>query len=268
MGFLEDIVRATKQSVGAANYGEDLPRRSSGRRPSLRSAMERDRGIGSLVVEYKRVSPGHAGERFPARSVSEFLEATEAAQPAAYSCLATIPRFDGSPSDVAELSRSTHRPVLFKDFVIDRRQIDVAARTGASAVLLIARLEAEDHLVEPLPSLADAAHDAGLEVLLEFHARSELSRAANVVADVYGVNMRNLDTLSIDRSTATETLREARSRGLRPLLGLSGVSGAADALRFWKQDVDGILVGSAVARSPEPAKFLSTLRRPAPGRSA
>jgi indole-3-glycerol phosphate synthase len=265
LGFLEEIVRETRRSVSDPKYGEGLPANPALRRPSLRQAIERDRGRGALVVEYKRVSPGHPEPVLPVRTVKQFLESTEPAAPAAFSCLATVPRFDGSPTDVARLTESTHRPVLFKDFVVERRQVDTAARSGASAVLLIARLETEKHLVEPLSLLAKAAHDLGLEVVLEFHARTELSRVAGVAADVYGVNARNLDTLAIDRATAVATLREARSLGLRPLLGLSGVAHASDARRFWDEGVDGILVGSAVARAPDPAGFLATLLRPSSG---
>lgn len=264
MGFLEEIVRESHRSVNDPSYGEGLPREPPGPRPSLRRAIERDRSRGAVVVEYKRVSPGHPEPMLPARSVKQFLGSTKSAKPSAYSCLATVPRFEGSPSDVAELSGLTDRPVLFKDFIVDGRQVEAAARSGASAVLLIARLETEGHPVESLSSLAAAAHDRGLEVVLEFHARTELSRVAGVAADVYGVNTRNLDTLAIDRATAEGTLREAGELGLRPLLGLSGVAQPSDAQRFWDEGVDGILVGSAVARASDPAGFLAALhRRPA-----
>jgi indole-3-glycerol phosphate synthase len=96
-------------------------------------------------------------------------------------------------------------------------------------------------------------------VLLEFHGRSELSRAAVVGADMFVVNVRDLDTLRMEPEVAEETLRAAAN--LRPLLGLSGVGSPEHARRFWNLGVDGILVGSAVARSTAPAAFLSTLRR-------
>lgn len=268
MGFLEQILRETRRSIDEPSYGAGLAERAPARAPSFRRAVERDRTMGALVVEYKRVSPGHPEPRLPPRSVAQFVESTRSARPSAYSCLATGPRFDGSPTDVAALVESTDRPVLFKDFVVDPRQVAVAARTGASAILLIARLETEGRLGTSLSSLAEDAHREGLEVLLEFHAGTELSRVADVAADVYGVNARNLDTLQIDRGTATETLRDARGRGLRPLLGLSGVAGVSDARRFWEDGVDGILVGSAVARASHPSEFLAGLRRPASGAPA
>jgi len=261
MPFLDEVVREIRRELAEPSYGAGMAPRSSFTAPSLRGAIERDRAAGALVVEYKRVSPGQPDPLLPPRTITEFLETTRLGPVTAYSCLATPPRFNGNPKDVAELARSTHRPVLFKDIVISRRQVEVAARTGASAILLIARIERDSRSVEPLSSLAEEAHRLGLEVVLEFHDRSELSRQADVSADVYGVNARDLDTLSVDPTTAAETLREARAAGLRPLLGLSGVEGPSDAHRFWDAGADGILVGTAVARSTHPAEFLSSLRR-------
>lgn len=265
MGFLEEVVRETRRSIDDLSYGRGLPEKAPRRPASFRESVARDAKPGALVVEFKRVSPGRRESVMPSRSLRQFLESTTPASPSAFSCLATVPRFEGSPKDVAELAASTERPVLFKDFVVDTRQVEVAARTGAGAILLIARLATQGLLSEPLGVLADAAHHAGLEVLLEFHARAELSRAADVAADVYGVNARDLDTLSIDRETAISTLREAAALGHRPLLGFSGVESAGDARRFWDAGADGILVGSSVARAAEPALFLRTLRRPSSG---
>jgi len=260
MTFLEEMMAEVRRTVSDPTYGASVPTAWPRRRASLREAVERHRSRGSLVVEYKRASPGQPAPDLPFRPLESFLEQTSAVA-AAYSCLATAYRFRGSPADVAGLARLTDRPVLFKDFVIDPLQVDVAARTGASAVLLIARMLTDRENAEPLRALAEAAHRSGLEVVLEFHHRSELSRAADVPADVYGVNSRDLATLAIERATAETTLREARALGLRPLLGLSGVESAADARRFWEAGADGILVGTAVARASDPARFLSALLR-------
>ena len=132
--------------------------------------------------------------------------------------------------------------------------------------LLIARLETEGLLSTPLAELADQAHARRLEVLLEFHDRSELRQVGGVAADMFGVNVRDLDTLRMAPAVADATLRAAAS--LRPLLGLSGVASPADALRFWDAGVDGILVGSSVARASDPGAFLQSLHRPPRGAPA
>jgi indole-3-glycerol phosphate synthase len=264
MGFLAEIVGETQRLLRDPQYTRGLPAERARPPVSLRSALERDASSGAVLVEYKRVSPGRPDPILPPRTVGDFVSLTEGAGVTGYSCLATGPRFHGAPADVAELVRSTRRPVLFKEFVIDPRQLDAAARTGAGAVLLIARLETERYLKVPLRELSRRAHELDLEVVLEFHARSELSARNGVEADVFGVNVRNLDSLAIDRPTGEATLEATRRAGLHPLIGLSGIESRADAERFWSRGVDGILVGSAVARSSDPAALLTTLRRSPP----
>ncbi|HTS32351.1 MAG TPA: hypothetical protein VMI55_00210 [Thermoplasmata archaeon] len=258
-GFLERIVRSTRAAIADPAYLEGLPPEAPGRRPSLRKAVERDRSVGALLAEFKRRSPGAAQPDLPVHTPAEFLEPLERTGVTGYSCLASTPEFRGRPADVRELTTRTERPVLFKEFVIDPVQLDAAARAGASAVLLVARLETSGFLETPLAELARGAHARGLEVLLEWHERAELRRTEDVAADVYGVNVRDLDTLELRREVAAETIRAAAER--RPLLGLSGVDGPVEARRFWQLGVDGVLVGSALARAPDPAGFLEGLRR-------
>lgn len=261
MGFLAEIVREIRETVSRPDYLSTVgPPRPPGHRPGLRLAVTGSGARGALLAEFKRVSPGSALPELPPRSPAEFVRATAAASVSGYSCIATGPRFLGSPHDVAELAAATPLPVLFKDFVIDPIQLDAAERAGASAVLLIARLEADGLLNRSLSELAAEAHARDLEVLLEFHDKSELRLAANVAADMYGVNVRDLDTLRMEPAVADRTIRAAQD--LRPLLGLSGVATPEDAARFWEAGVDGILVGSSVARATDPATFLGSLRRP------
>jgi len=266
MGFLAETVAATRRAIRDPHYLEGVAAGRGRAGASLRAAIERDRERGALLVEYKRVSPGSSVPDLPVRSVEEFVRSVRDADPTGFSCIASVPHFRGSPADVAVLRRSTDRPILFKEFVIDPIQLDAAERAGASAVLLIARLGGNAPGAVPLASLARDAHARGLEVLLEFHARAELNRADDVEADMYGVNVRDLESLRIEREEAESTLRAAQR--LRPLLGLSGIEGPREAGRFWQLGVDGILVGTAVARSPDPISFLRSLRRPIAGGSA
>ena len=267
MGFLREIVRLNEAAARDPQYLDGVPSESGPRPPSLRRRIEREARRGALLVEFKRVSPGQSEPRLPVRGAGEFVRRADVPGVAGFSCLATVPHFEGCPGDVAELVRATDRPVLFKDFVIDVRQLDVAARCGAGAVLLIARLATERLLRRPLADLARAAHDRGLEVLLELHRKTELPDAIGFDADMYGVNVRDLDSLEIDPPTALATIAAARDEGLRPLLGLSGVASPEDAARFWDAGADGILIGTAVARAADPARFLASLGRPPAGRS-
>lgn len=258
-GFLAEIVREVRADIRRDDYRSAIPAPSFEPRPSLRSAVRDARGSGGLLVEYKRVSPGQKDARLPTRPVEEFVRATDVGGVIGYSCLATRPRFEGGPTDVAELVRYTPKPVLFKDFVLETIQLDAAVAAGASAVLLIARLESERLLEHSLAELVSAAHERGLEVLLEVHDPAEIPRAAALPVDLYGVNSRDLDTLSVDRTAAEAAIEAAWSRGLSPLVGLSGVERAADARGYFDSGADAVLVGTAVARAADPAAFLRSL---------
>ena len=260
MGFIRDITDGIRDGLSRGDYRVAGPATVVGSPPRLSSAIRARAAEGALLVEFKRVSPGSVSPELPVRTPTELVGLLARAPVAGYSCIVTGPRFGGSVRDVQELVAATDLPVLFKDFVIDPAQIACARQVGASAILLIARLEAEGLLSAPLTELTRAAHRAGLEVVLELHAGSELSLAAGVEADVYGVNVRDLDTLRLEPEVAAATLRAAAD--LRPMLGLSGVAGPDDARRFWSLGTDGILVGSAIARSSDPAGFVRALGRP------
>lgn len=259
MGFLAEVVSDVRRDVAEGRYGSTRNAVRASDPPRLSAQIMDKRDQGALVVEYKRVSPGSATPRLPARTVPEFLAATDADGVAGYSCLATRSRFEGSVADVRALAEGTDRPLLFKDFVVDPVQVDCAAGVGAAAILLIARLADTGLLTVPLANLARCARDRGLEVLLELHAKSELRHAQDVAPEMIGVNVRNLDTLRMEPATAAATIRAAA--GMHPLLGLSGVGSPEDARRFWSLGVDGLLVGSAVARARDPAAFLRSLAR-------
>ena len=258
-GFLAEIFGAVRRDVEEGVYDRAPPPGSGRSPPSLARALRPDAGGLRLLAELKRVSPGRAKPELPVRSVAEFLEATDDPSVVGYSCLATRPRFQGDPDLVAELARGTTRPVLFKDFVLDPRQIRSARRAGAAAVLLIARLETEGLLDRSLAELAQEAHREGLEVLLELHRESEAVLLASVRADVVGVNARDLDTLRLEPARALATCRSLAPRLSVPLLGLSGVEGPEEARAFADAGCHGVLVGSAVALSADPGAFLRSL---------
>ncbi len=258
-GFLPRMVGELRPIIEAGGY-EAAPA-GTAPRPSLRKAIEGD-APRALIVEYKRAAPGSPGRPLPQYRTDAFLDRIRGARVAGLSCLTAAPHFDGSPSDLRALAGRDPRPILFKDFVIDRRQVDCAARIGASAILLLASLPRAGIDV-PLAELADRAHALGLEVLLELHAPEERVWIDRVPADLIGVNVRNLDTLEIDRTTASATLEGLSHRS--PVIGLSGVTGPESADWFWSRGVEAILVGSAVARSEEPLRLLASLQRRSEG---
>lgn len=257
MGFLDELLPEVEREVRLPGYLDGLPEATPPARPGVRRAIfERIPGRAG-IVELKRRAPGSTPPELPMRPVAEFASLAESAGACALSCVATRPRFDGAPRLVRELVLASTLPVLFKDVVVEPVQVEAARRSGASAILLIARLETERRISHPLKELAREAHESGLEVWLELHRPEEVAVASAFPADVYGVNVRDLDSLKLEWEVARETIHAAQR--LRPLIGMSGVRGPTEAEWFRGLGTDGVLLGSALARSADPGALLLSL---------
>ncbi|MFZ0699258.1 MAG: hypothetical protein WAN74_03600 [Thermoplasmata archaeon] len=259
MAFLDELLPEIRRTITSPGYAIGLSPSARRPPPSLRASIGSAAHGWGVLLEHKRRSPGSHEPTLPRSEIDSFVRVAEAGGAAGLSCLATTPEFAGAPEDVAALAARSRLPVLFKDFVIDPIQIDAARRAGAAAVLLLARLGTDRRLSHPLAELAERAHESGLEVLLEFHGPDELAVADDVSADLYGINLRDLDSLRFRPEIAAQTF--AHARGLRPMIGMSGIEGPEDAARFRTWGADGVLVGSALARARDPAEFVAGLCR-------
>ena len=241
---LDRFVTDAERRVAAGAYDVDADLKPHGR---LAGVIRR----GAVIAELKPRSPSEG--RLLHRPAQVVLDAYRRGGAAALSILTDADHFDGSP----DLLIQAHRqglPTLMKDFIVDERQLDCAARCGASAVLLIERCLTPDRR----DALIEAAHARGLEVLLEVFDAAERDRAIASEADLIGVNARDLDTLRVDPDTARALLAGID----RPSLLLSGIQDRADQRAAMAAGADGVLVGSHLVRAPDPALWLTALRRP------
>lgn len=205
----------------------------------------------AVIAELKRRSPskGTLNEAMDARRSTEF----EKGGAAAISVLTEPEFFGGSLDDLRIVRDTVQLPVLKKDFHIDRIQLQEAAAADASAVLLITRaLSPED-----LPKLVDAARELGLETLVEVRSEGELERAIDAGAEIIGVNSRDLETLEVD-----ERIPERLIPMIPPHLVAvweSGVHRREDVRKAAEAGADAVLVGSALSKSPDPARLVREL---------
>jgi indole-3-glycerol phosphate synthase len=154
--------------------------------------------------------------------------------------------FGGSPALFSEVAVATTLPLLWKDFVVDPFQVELAAAFGASAILLMASLLDDTALREML----SAARESGLRPLVEAHGEAEAERALAAGADLVGVNHRDLRTLAIDLSLSERLA--PRLRGVAAVAE-SGLSRPRDAARMRSLGYRAILVGTALASAEDPA---------------
>ena len=262
---------ADADAAGTAEHPDDgVAARSPRKRRSLIDAVAASRAEGALAViaECKRRSPSRGALAAADLDPAAVAEHYERGGASGMSVLTEPDHFGGSLGDL-RVARAVARrmPVLCKDFVVSPVQLPRIAAAGADAVLLIAAL----HDVRALQTLTDAAHELGLEVLLEVHDAQELERALTTNAVLIGINNRNLSTFEVDLAV-TEQLAP-RVPDERLVVSESGIMSPVDARRVQAAGAHAVLVGEHLMRAPDPADAIGELRRPepapapAPGRS-
>lgn len=218
-------------------------------------ASLREPGV-RIVAEIKHRSPS-AGEILPGADgkVETIALAYRRGHAAAISVVVEEDHFGGRPEWLARAKRISGLPVLWKDFVVAERQVELAAALGADAVLLIARVLSDAELA----SLAGAVKARGMAVVAEAHDAAEIARAAAVAPDVLGVNARDLSTFAT-RLEGLESLRAAIPDG--PVrLAESAIRAPADVARLRAAGYEAFLVGETLLRAEDPEEALRELKK-------
>lgn len=233
--------------------------------PAL-AAVPRDASRGRRAVDVLRRAPGDAPRviaevkfRSPSAGLIRARRAGDVVAiarsyvrggAAAVSVLADGPGFGGSLLDVRRVARAVDAPVLFKEFVLDPVQVELARAAGASLVLLLVRVLEQTELLE----LVAAVREAGMEPVVEAASAEELERAVDSGATVVGVNARDLRTFRVDVEAAGRIL--AATPDDRVAVFMSGVHDRMGFQRVADGRADAVLVGEGLMRAPDPEKKL------------
>src|SRR5881398_573749 len=215
-----------------------------------------------VIAEVKRRSPSAGAIREDLDPVAHARAYIQGGA-VAISVLTDELHFGGSLDDLARVASAVPVPVLRKDFILDELQLYEARGAGASAVLLIVRALTSDGL----RTLARAARDQGLGVLVEVHSAGELELALAVAPTAVGVNSRDLATFAVDLDRAQRLVASVPS-GV-PVIAESGIATRADVERMATSGADLVLVGTSVAGNADPgaavARLVGVPRRGRPG---
>ena len=255
--LLGAIVAATRTAVAAREglcpIGRLAEERTWQPRGELFASALREGAAPRIIAECKRRSPSKGILRTKYEPAAH-ARAYAAAGAAAISVLTEPTFFDGEMGHLAAVRAAVTTPLLRKDFIVSRYQLEEAAVLGADAVLLIAAA-LDDRALRDLRQDASAL---GLAALVEVHTWEELDRALAAGAQIVGVNSRNLRTLEVDLE-----ITAALAAAIPPhVIGVaeSGISSGGDLRRLASLGYHAFLVGERLITQPDPGAALEALR--------
>lgn len=227
MKTLKELAEDAAATVDSGFYRKIPSMKPLDRRSLVQSILKRSRP--AIICEIKFASPsaGEIDDRHD--QVSQIANEMETGGAAGLSVLTEPKSFAGSLENLAAARMSTNLPVIMKDIIVSKDQIEAAQKIGASSVLLIWELFASGYSKNNL-SLEDAiaaAKSRELEVVVEAHSREGLNETARLACEIIGINNRDLKTFKTNIDTTVDLLKEVSLPG-RLLMSESGFENASD----------------------------------------
>src|SRR3990172_7296012 len=164
--------------------------------------------------------------------------------------------FSGSPEFFIKIRKEIKVPLLMKDIIIDKIQIDAAKKIGADYILLIQSLF-DQGFVNEIDELIEYGHKNSLKILLESHTGKEFKNSLKTEADILGINNRNLDTLELDINNTKRILENYEQS--RIVISESGIETPEDIRFLHSCGADAFLVGSSIMKSDNIKERVSQL---------
>ncbi len=214
-------------------------------------------GNSGVIAEFKRRSPskGVINDKVqPAIVTKGYAEAGASG----LSVLTENHYFGGSTADfIAARNANPFTPLLRKDFMVNEFQLFESRMLNADVILLIAAILEKDEISR----FTSIAHDLGMEVLLELHDESEISKIDRAV-DMIGINNRNLKDFKVDMDRSLRLLDLLPSNAIK--ISESGLSDAKTVDYMRNRGFHGFLMGENFMKSENPAaaclEFISALK--------
>ncbi len=206
--------------------------------------------LNPVIAEIKVYSPKY-GDLLRGRDPIEILRAYERGGAVGISYITERRYFKGDFNLFRKICGETDLPVLRKDFITDKRDVELTAEAGGSAVLLIAR-----NLKDKTAELVDFAREHGLDSVVEVHSVEDVGYAVETRTGIIGINNRDIGRLERDDGTVELTARLSPMIPERFLkISESGIKSVEDLIFVLKYS-DAALIGTAFMMAEDPEKIV------------
>jgi indole-3-glycerol phosphate synthase len=249
--FLKEILIGKKESLPGIDIKEDIMRDSG---KGFLGNMDKNKV--NIIAEIKKASPSRgiinedldvAGTASIYGNFSGFISGISVLTEEIY--------FKGNGRDVEKSREGTTLPILRKDFIFSRKQVNESAALGADCILLIKSLLG----FKKLKRLYEYARSIGLEVLVETHYREEFLKVLDMGAELIGINNRNLKKMKVDNNHIISVLEDVPQDMLddRTIVCESGVDDISYMERLCGMGVNNFLIGTHFMSSPQLGETLT-----------
>ncbi|MEU9235805.1 indole-3-glycerol-phosphate synthase [Streptomyces subrutilus] len=200
-----------------------------------------------LVMEVKR-QDADGRDLTRGRPIAEIVRGYEEAGAPCVSVV-TGRWFGGSEDLLAEVAALTRLPLLRKDFLTSRRQLERSRDLGASAVLLTAKVLPAGSLAR----LTDHALDCGLTPFVEVADAAEAAavhRGAQCVVAVNNKDIATRERLAGDVDRGAALLPDVLRTGTRFPVSASAIDTPARAAGLLRHGFGALLMGTSLLGTP------------------
>lgn len=198
-----------------------------------------------LIADIKAKSP-RSGDLIGDRDPGHLARKMVGAGAQAISVVIEPEHFGGDMEMLERVREAVDVPLLAKDFVDGRERIGEVKSRGADAVLLIGSMLSEARLKD----LFSSCGRMGIEPLVETHTSGEIRLAADLNAELVGINNRDITKLETDPGGVgrTELLAKLVREGSL-VISEGSIKSRGDVQRAVEAGADAVLVGTAILKA-------------------
>ena len=204
----------------------------------------------ALIVEFKRFSPSVNNFK-KIKNLQEVIRQYDKSECCCISIL-TDRNFGGSLNDILIAKKITSKPIIRKDFIINKSQIVESKIYGADAILLIAKILTK----KELRNLFNFATKIGLDVLIEIENKFEIKKLDKIKFKLIGINNRNLREQKIDINKSLELSEMLIDK---VVVSESGITNKNIKKLKSKSRISSFLIGSSILNNTDRIGYINKL---------